>query len=224
MGDPNYVTGEKVTMFIQCRKYIGRITAILWLLLFFCLVLAEYASARVLPPVHVKIKTDWVAKKGRPLIHVAKKGEVINVNIVISSNIDLDAADFELLLPEGWEFVGGERNWKGALKKGGEIILKATLRATSSNFGVIKGRVYLPGASVEGLLDLRDPETTDRIPEMGVGSKVPTDVPTIFQDDVIPQLPELKQLRPEPTVTPANRELEQIRLDPKDKEDPKGDL
>jgi hypothetical protein len=193
------------TMDERFKKPMVRITALLCMLLFLGFTVAEYAAATVKPPVHVSMSTDFVAKKGGPQIHVGKKGEVVNIKIEISSGVDMENAEFDLLLPEGWEFVSGQKNWKGKLQKDGTISLKATVRITGDAFGIIEGRVILPEActSVGGLLDLRDPETTDRVPEWGIGSEVPPGTPIINMEDLVPEIKEY-QLLPE-SYEPASQ-------------------
>jgi len=203
------------------RGPMVRITALLCMLLFLGFVLADHAVATVKPPVNVKLSTDFVAEKGGPHVHVGKKGEVVNIKIEISSGVDMENAEFDLLLPEGWEFVGGQKNWKGKLQKDGNISLKATVRIKGDAFGVIEGRVILPEActSVEGILDLRDPATTDRVPEFGIGSQVPADTPTKMMEEDVPEIneePEMKQLLPESSLTTMDLQSNQKQLGAKD--------
>ena len=52
------------------------------------------------------------------------------------------------------------------------------MRAVSDKVGIIKGRLSLPGfgTSIEGMLDLRNPDFSDRVPEWGRSEPVPSTV------------------------------------------------
>jgi hypothetical protein len=203
------------TMDRQRVRPMAQIAAVLCVLLFFGFVLADYAVATVKPPVHVKLSSDFVAEKGGPHIHVAKKGEIVNIKIEISSGIALDNADFELLLPEGWEFVGGDKGWRGKLQKDGTVILKAKARVAGDDFGVIGGRIHLPDvcSDIEGILDLRDPKTTDRVPEWGETTALPPGSPDIDVEDDVPGVEEESTLPEgipesyEPSAHPSDANL-----------------
>jgi hypothetical protein len=171
------------------RKALGLVAA-LCLIFFFVVSLAEDAAATIKPPVHVKLKTDWVRQKRGSPIQVATKGEVINITIEISSGIDMAIANFDLILSEGWEFIDGDKSWEGKLIKGEKISLKATVRAISDSFGIIKGRVYVPEAhaTIEGMLDLRNPVSTDKGPRVGADSELPSRVPEAGTGRGVPPL------------------------------------
>ena len=80
--------------------------------------------------------------------------------------------------------------------------MKATLRVISDTFGILRGKLILPefGTSIEGMLDLRNPETTDRISEWGETRPVPSDTPKRMAEDVVTESgikPEQHQILPE---------------------------
>mgnify|MGYP006280768761 CR=1 FL=1 len=171
--------------------------------------------ATVKPPVHLKLESAWKAQKGGPQIQVAQEGEIVQVEIVISSGIDVEIADFSLHLPAGWELVEGPKKWQGQLQKHEEIKLQAKVRATADQVGVIKGKLSLPelGTTIYGDLDLRDPERTDRIPEAGSTSPVPPDANIIRMDQGLPEVDnEFLHLLPEKDIEILDRESEIKKL------------
>jgi hypothetical protein len=185
------MTSDKISFAVEgsFRKAFA-LAVVICSLFFFVFSLAEDAAATVKPPVHVRLKTDWVPKKRGPPIQIATKGELINITIEISSGTDIATANFDLILSEGWEFVDGDKSWQGKLMKGQKISLKATVRAISYSFGIIRGRVYLPEAhaTLEGMLDLRSPEATDKGYRVGADSELPSRVPEAGTGRKVPPL------------------------------------
>ncbi len=51
------------------------------------------------------------------------------IAVAESSPLDIPNATFEILLPEGFEWVGGNLKWKGDIKKNDTILLKAEIKA-----------------------------------------------------------------------------------------------
>lgn len=159
-------------------------------------VLSGQALATVLPPVEVTLTSTT---------ETARVGEPVSVDIFISSGKDIQIAEFELILSERWELVGGQERWTGALSKEGLVRLQAVVRATQETFGKIRGRVFIPdaGAFLEGSLDLRAPEVSDRVRETGKG-RTEVFVEETLQAPVIPKeglpvpQPEEPRRRPQP--------------------------
>lgn len=176
----------------------------------YLLVITSSALASVKPPVHVDFVTGWKAEKGGAMIQIAKKDQIIPVQVNISSGIDLEMAAFELILPPGIEINSGPETWAGSLQKGKTQTLEISVRVISENFGVILGELFLPdyGVNIRGMLDLRDPEKTVRVPEYGQNTAAPPDgtMPVESKagqpaDGSVPT-----DLRPEPVINLPDRE------------------
>ncbi|THB76173.1 MAG: hypothetical protein D3926_18530 [Desulfobacteraceae bacterium] len=182
----------------------------------FFLVIASVAGASVKPPVHVDFVTGWKAEKGGAMIQVAQKDQIIPFRVEISSGIDLDMAAFELILPSGVEMASGSETWAGTLQKGGVQTLEFSVRISSDHFGVIEGDLFLPdyGVNIRGMLDLRDPDKTGRVPEFGLNTAAPSGGLVPFEskagqpaDGMVPTDP-----MPEQTINLPDRESDIKKL------------
>lgn len=170
---PTLKTRKKIFS-VQTKIKFCKIPVVVLLLSFYC-ALAGPIWAIVKPPVHVTLTTGWKAQKKGPPIQIAEKNQEITITTVIISGVDSKIANYELTLPSGWELISGRKTWQGPLVKNQTIALKIKVRVISDSFGIIKGKLLLPGfgTSIEAMLDLRNPEDSDRIPEWGRSRKIP---------------------------------------------------
>lgn len=73
-----------------------------------------------------------------------RPGDIVDLDITAVSFIDADRMDIEIRMSGGVEFLSGETEWSGPVRKGEENILTISIRSPLKGAGKVKARAVIP--------------------------------------------------------------------------------
>jgi hypothetical protein len=121
---------KKINNMFWVKRLVLFLTTVLSSLLFLSI---DVAYSRVNPPV-------------KALIYSSQNIEInIPMNFTVQLEGEVSNASFEIFLPEGWTYVGGQTSWAGDLTMGNYVIFEFSLIPNYSSPNLPYGILRVPG-------------------------------------------------------------------------------